>query len=197
MNMFFIQRPTKRETMPHGNHSKTKLIALAVVSLTIASCGSSSLASAKTTTSTSTSTSSPGNSQASLRSCLSAHGYIFPKYNPNSKIPPTTVPASVRRAAYAACASSSGTKHFALSPTQKKALQAYTACLTSHGVALPTTTTSANGTSQRKSFAGLKALRQSPNFAAAAKACANLKPTFRGAGGKNFIHSTTTTNSGG
>lgn len=190
MNMFCTQRPTKRETMPR---MKTKLIALAVVSLSIASCGSSSLASAKTTTSTS----SPGNSQASLQSCLSAHGYIFPKYNPNSKIPPTTVPASVRRAAYAACANSSGTKHFALSPTQKKALQAYTACLTSHGVVLPTTTTAANGTGQRKSFAGLKALRQSPNFAAAAKACANLRPTFRGAGGKNFIHSTTTTTSGG
>lgn len=191
--MFFIPRPAKPGTPPHWNRSRTKLATLAVVSLSIASCGSSSLTSAKATTSTS----SAGNSQASLEACLSAHGYTFPKYNPNSKIPPTTVPASVRQAAFAACSNGSGTKHFAVSPAQKKALRAYTACLTAHGVVLPTTTTAATGTGQRNGFASLKTLRQSPNFAAASKACASLRPAFRGGSGGNFIRGTTTTTSAG
>lgn len=187
--MLYIHKPTGPKNTSATNRNKTKLIGLAVVALGIASCGSSSLTAAKSTTSTS----SVGNSQASFQACLAAHGYTFPKYNPNSKVPPTTVPASVRQAAFAACSNGSRTKRFALSPAQKQALQAYTTCLTTHGVVLPTTTTSANGTGNGKGFTALRTLRQSPNFAAASKVCSSLRPAFRGFSGRNFIHSTTTT----
>lgn len=167
--------------------SKVTIVLIAAIGLS--SCGSSSLASSKTTTTTSASS-----SQASYQACLTAHGFVFPKYSQNSKTPPTTVAASVRQAAINACSNGSTKRVFSKpSATQLKAIKAYTLCLQQHGVTIPTTTTGANGTSSyRKGLAGLRALSGSSQFASASKACASLRPSFAGHFKSSSISTTTT-----
>lgn len=55
------------------------------------------------------------------------------------------------------------------------ALQAYLSCLRDHGVTVPTTT---SGTTPGRSGSVLRAVRNSPKFAAANKTCQVLLPTF-------------------
>lgn len=174
----------------------TASLTLAALAVGLASCGSSSasLASSQATTTTGVSP----QARAAYQNCLSAHGFTFPKFNPNSKNPPTTVPAAVRNAAVAACeklnpGGAGGRPGVAPSKAQQQALAAYTACLKSHGVSIPTTSSGSGP-------GGFRALAQSPGFASAAQACSSLRPKFGGgAGGSRTFPSqgsTTTTAAG-
>lgn len=181
-----------------SRHTKRKpklsAILIGTAAFVLTSCGSSATASASSTTST---TAASSVSQAAYRACLSSHGYSFPKYNPGSKVPPTTVPASVRQAAVAQCASSKPKRK--TSGAKRTAILAYTSCLSQHGVAIPTTTTSATSPSKhaRGGLANLRSLRSSPQFATASKACASLKPSFsKGSRLKGSTTTSTTTAAG-
>ncbi len=160
-------------------------IAFGAISVGLASCGSSSsLANSKSTTTTGPSPLT----RAAYRNCLASHGFTFPKFNPNAKTAPTTVPQAVRNAAVAACASlNGGGPGFTISKTQLKAVQAYASCLKAHGVDVPTATSS--GT------ANLRALSQLPGFASASQACASLRPKFGGRG-QTFAGTNNTTSAG-
>lgn len=196
-NASALAETAKRYRLPRGRAGKiTASLTLAAVALGLASCGSSStsLASGQATTTTGVSTLA----RAAYQNCLTAHGFTFPKFNPNSKNPPTTVPAAVRNAAVAACAKlnpgGAGSRPgFTPSKAQQQALAAYTACLKSHGVSIPTTS---SGTGP----GGFRALAKSPGFASAAQACSSLRPKFGGgAGGSRTFPSqgsTTTTAAG-
>ncbi len=174
------------------------MVALATISIGLASCGSSSASPASNQVPTTTSVSPKA--RAAYQSCLAAHGFTFPKFNPNSKNPPTTVPASVRNAAVAACAKLSpngvggpGGPGFTLTKAQQQALAAYTACLKSHGVNIPTSGSGGPGPG------GFRTQSQSPAFSSAAQACASLRPKFGGGAGAGRFsspRSTTTTAAG-
>lgn len=156
-------------------------IVFGVIAVGLASCGSSSsLASAKSTTTTGASPLAT----AAYKNCLVSHGFTFPKFNPNAKTAPTTVPQAVRNAAVAACARlNGGGPGFTISKTQQKAIQAYAVCLKAHGVDVPSTTSG--------SRTNLRALSQSPGFASGSQACASLRPKF-GKHGHSFAGTTTT-----
>ncbi len=147
-------------------------IAFGAISVGLASCGtSSSLANSKSTTTTGPSPLA----SAAYKNCLVSHGFTFPKFNPNAKTPPTTVPQAVRNAAVAACARlNGGGPGFTISKTQLQAIQAYAACLKAHGVDVPTTGSGGG--------ANLRALSQSQGFTSASQACASLRPKFGGHG---------------
>lgn len=170
----------------------TSVLTLASLSIGLAACGSTSASLASSKSATTKGASSL--SRAAYRNCLTAHGFTFPSFNANSKVPPSTVPQSVRNAAVAACAklgpgASGGAPGFTLSKNQQQALAAYTACLKSHGVTVASTAQSG----------GFRAVSKSPGFNSAAKACASLRPKFGGAGGRggpqtfSTQHSSTTT----
>ena len=190
-----VTEKAKRYRLPRGRGKVTASLTLAAAALGLASCGSSaSLASSQATTTTGVSPLA----RAAYQNCLSAHGFTFPKFNPNSKNPPTTVPAAVRNAAVAACAKldpqgAGGRSGIVPSKAQQQALAAYTACLKSHGVNIPTTSSGSGP-------GGFRALAQSPGFASAAQACASLRPRFGGGGGGSRTFpsqgSTTTTAAG-
>jgi len=147
------------------------LVALAAISIVLASCGSSALAANKSATTTTANL----QSQKAYKACLVAHGFSFPKFNAQN--PPTTVPPSVRDKAVAACANIGGgprTGGFTISKTRQKAIQAYVACLKAHGVTVSSSATNAKG----GGAPGFRALSQQPGSASAVKACANLRPSF-------------------
>lgn len=174
---------------PRPKKRGSYLILLSIVGASLASCGSSTPASTKSTTTTS------ATSTMSYRSCLAAHGFSFPKYDPSQNNPPTTVAPAVRIAAIAACASSRH-HHQTSAAGRRTALRSYLNCLSSHGVTLPTTTTAAIGSSGGpllRAFGSLRSLKQQPGFAAAAQQCASLKPTFTSNHRPNVSASTTTT----
>lgn len=163
--------------------------ALAALSAVLASCGSTS-----PTSSSSGTTTTVANARASYQACLKAHGFTFPKYQPSSSAPPSTVPASVRQAAVAACSDlKANIKGSKLSASQRKAFQAYRSCLTSHGVPLPKRT-SAPGTPGSGPRRDLVTLSKSPQYAAAAQACASLRPNFSRGGTSVSTTSTTSVN---
>lgn len=166
-----------------GVHLAASVIAFGAISVGLASCGSSSsLANSQSTTTTGVSP----QARASYQNCLISHGFTFPKFNPNAKTPPTTVPQAVRNAAIAACARlNGGGPGFTISKTQQKAILAYAACLKAHGVNVPTSSPGGG--------ANLRALSQSAGFASASQACASLRPKFGGRGQASAGTNTATT----
>jgi hypothetical protein len=105
--------------------------------------------------------------------------------------PPISIPgvsAQKLQTAFAACRSSLPNGGRFGGGVNPKALQAYLSCLGDHGVVVPTTTTGASGatgslgTTGRGAGSQLRALRSQPKYAAAAKTCRPLLPTFGGGG---------------
>jgi len=106
--------------------------------------------------------------------------------------PPISIPGvstQKLQSAFAACRSSlPNGGRFGGGRFNPEVLRAYLSCLGDHGVVVPTTTTGASGATGASVRTGrgvgsqLRALRSQPKYAAAAKTCQPLLPTFGGGG---------------
>jgi hypothetical protein len=166
--------------MPHTHVNRRKpatvavgLVALLLVSLGLAACGSSSSSSSSTTATTSASTGTTGAKGAgrftAVRECLQKEGITLPKRTPGQKRPPggaggflggggaggaagPQLPKGVTRAKYEAALKKCGGGGFVRgdtarfdSPTFKAALAKFATCMRQNGVNVPAPNTSGKG----------------------------------------------------
>lgn len=177
------------------------VVILAAVAGLAAACGSGSTKAASPSTSTTTHTAGSSSftaARAKFTSCLESHGIPASEATSgfgrrggfgqngtggttaSTATPPTTNAAFA--AAFAACRSdlptggAGGFGNFQNSTAGK----AYLQCLQLHGVTLPSTPTTAAGSSPTSGPPANRSFASNPKFAAARQACASLAPTRNG-----------------
>jgi hypothetical protein len=167
------------------------LLFLIVMAGLLAACGGSSSTAKTATSATTTAPASTtpttragagANGFAAYAQCLAQHGVVRSfggrgsGTTTSTATPPTTVSQATMNAANQACASlrpTGGAGGFGAGAVNSPAAAAYRNCLSLHGVTIPT---NGAGTAGGAGAGAGAAAAQNPAFAAAAQACAALRP---------------------